>query len=278
MNKTIFGLIAGVISLGLVTCGGDGDVTGTDAGEPADAPPASNERGAADRANQDAADAMGVGMVDGAVAIEAGRDAATLPSTDVAKDALPDTGGTTIPDTGRDDAGRDTSRDMAMDGRPFDVAGDSPIDGTAPDGAIDAGSVDLWGLGDAEAASDQPKVRLTKVSVYGNCMPIIANDPIIAFWTVEITGAQGSSARLTHAALAVTGSVPVNQVFTVDTPNVPLVNGAGSANQRKQRDSTSYNTACAHLCGDATYQLDLVFSVDGQDIAVSSSGVFGCAV
>ena len=31
------------------------------------------------------------------------------------------------------------------------------------------------------------------------------------------------------------------------------------------------------MCSDATYQLDLVFEVDGQSIALSKSGAFSCA-
>jgi hypothetical protein len=270
MNKTIIGLIAGVILLGSVACGSNGDETSADAGRSVDTQPVSKDTGAAD--------AAGVGVVDSAGAREVGRDTTTVPSPDAAKDALFDTSAATIPDTGRDQAGPDTTRDLAMDGPAFEAASDSPLDRGAADGALDVRREDGLSLGDAESPGDQPKVRLSKVSVYGNCMPIVANDPIIAFWTVDISGAQGSSARLTQAALAVTGSTTVNQVFTVETPAVSLVNGAGSADHRKRKDSTTTYSVCNSLCGDAHYQLDLVFSVDGQDIPVSSSGVFGCAM
>jgi hypothetical protein len=149
-----------------------------------------------------------------------------------------------------------------------------------PDARLD-GAHD--GLPDAKAGLDaldggsMPQVALRSVSAYGNCMPSIAADPIITFWTVDISGARGASAQLTNATIAVSKGTSIVQSFMVANPTIPLVGGAGSASQRKPLETVLPNQACSSMCSSATYQLDLVFEVDGQSIALSKSGAFSCA-
>jgi len=121
------------------------------------------------------------------------------------------------------------------------------------------------------------QVTLRKVSAYGNCMPSIAADPIIVLWTVDITGATGASAQITKATITVSKGTSIVQDFTVEQPTVSLVNGAGSADQRKSLASVSPNQACSSMCSGATYQLDLVFDINGQYIPASQTGAFSCA-
>jgi hypothetical protein len=60
-----------------------------------------------------------------------------------------------------------------------------------------------------EKAGAQPKVRLSKVDVCGNCKPSVANDPIIAHWIVDISfinkpGAGIRAFRSSHASFCTT--------------------------------------------------------------------------
>jgi hypothetical protein len=66
------------------------------------------------------------------------------------------------------------------------------------------------------------------------------------------------------------------QEFTVDEPLISLIEGAGSAEQRKSNGSGTPNNACA-MCNSATFRLDLVFEIDGETVGVSGSGDFSCA-
>jgi hypothetical protein len=160
---------------------------------------------------------------------------------------------------------------------------DARLDG-APDASIDSVRVDAPdGVPDAKMGLDAldggslPQVALRDVSTYGNCMPLIAADPIITLWTVDISGARGASAQLTSATITVSKGTSIVQSFTVANPTIPLVDGAGSASQRKPHETVLPNQACSSMCNGATYQLDLVFEVDGQSIALSKSGAFLCA-
>ncbi len=175
-----------------------------------------------------------------------------------------------IPDAG---SGSEAGREAGRDGTP-----DAGIDGVrvaALDGAPDAGT----GL-DASDGGGSLQVALQDVSAYANCMPVVGSnpDPIIVLWTVDITGARGDTAQLTKATITVSKGTSIVQDFTVANPTIPLVGGTGSASQRKPLDSVSTNQACSSMCGGgATYQLDLVFAIDGQSIPVSKSGAFSCA-
>ena len=142
--------------------------------------------------------------------------------------------------------------------------------GAAGDGGIDTGLGIIDGGRPAQ-------VTLRKVYAYGNCMPSIAADPIIVLWTVDITEATGASAQITKATISVSKGTSIVQDFAVEQPTVSLVNGAGSADQRKSLASVSPNQACSSMCSGATYQLDLVFDIDGQHIPASQTGAFSCA-
>ena len=138
------------------------------------------------------------------------------------------------------------------------------------DGSIDTGANTIDGGRPAQ-------VTLRKVSAYGNCMPSIVADPIIVLWTVDITGATGASAQVSKATITVSKGTSIVQDFTVEQPTVSLVNGAGSADQRKALASVSPNQACSSMCSGATYQLELVFDINGQRIPASQTGAFSCA-
>lgn len=119
-------------------------------------------------------------------------------------------------------------------------------------------------------------IVLSEVGVYSNCQPIVAPDPILAFWTVTITGAPGSAATLTQAKLTITGSSTVIQTLTIDEPIIALSGGAGSGMQRKVSADSNPSDACGELCGGATFVLELTYEVGGASIDVTESGSFGC--
>ncbi len=161
------------------------------------------------------------------------------------------------------------------DGGPSTVKSDAGID-TAPDAGID-GAPDTMVALDGGDGGSQARVVLRSVYAYGNCMPVISEDPILVMWTVDITGARGDTAQLTKATITVSSGTSIVQDFTVANPSIALVGGAGSADQRKPVAVVSPNSACSQMCGGATYRLDLVYAIDGQIIAVSQSGNFSCA-
>jgi hypothetical protein len=150
-------------------------------------------------------------------------------------------------------------------GTPDGPAVDVPGDPSIPDAGsqVDGGS--------------PGQVTLLNVYPYANCMPAISEDPIIVLWKVDITGARGNAAKFTKATITVSqGTASIVQDFTAESPVIALVDGAGSADQRKSLTSVSPNVACSLMCSGASYQLDLVYEIDGQSISVSKSGAFLC--
>jgi hypothetical protein len=145
------------------------------------------------------------------------------------------------------------------------------------DGSIDMGPNTIDSGPNTVDGGRPAQVTLRNVSAYGNCMPSVAADPIIVLWTVDITGAAGASAQVTNATITVSKGTSIVQDFTVEKPTVALVNGAGSADQRKSLDSVSPNQVCSSMCSGATYQLNLVFDINGQSISASQAGAFSCA-
>jgi hypothetical protein len=111
-------------------------------------------------------------------------------------------------------------------------------------------------------------------------MPSVSPDPINVIWTVEITGASGDAARVIASTITVSDEADnsIVQEFTVDEPLIPLVDGAGSADQRKPVGSGTPNSACSLMCyGATTFRLDLVLEIDGEAVGVSEPGDFSCA-
>lgn len=157
--------------------------------------------------------------------------------------------------------------------------GGSAADGAAGDAGLreDAGSVEDGGsVDDAGASGDasiDATVTLGEVAVYGDCMPIVPADPVVAFWTATVAGASGATATLTDAELFIATET---QTLTVDEPIVSLSGGAGSQEQRKTSGDPAIAGACASLCTDASYTLELTYAIDGASVVVSDTGAFDC--
>jgi hypothetical protein len=158
--------------------------------------------------------------------------------------------------------------DGGLDGTPATVA--------RPDGGLDL-ALDAAAV--LDAIDSQPQVTLRQGGAWVNCMPMVNADPIDVTWTVDVAGARGSTAQLVESTVtASNGTSSIVQDFTVASPTIALVNGTGSADQRKPINGSSANTACDSMCsGGATYRLDLVFTIDGQSVSVSKSGNLSCA-
>jgi len=176
--------------------------------------------------------------------------------------------GTSDQDAGTLDAGgRDAA--TAMDAGGGTDAGEPEDGGADASEAMDAGTP-------ADAATEAV-ITLDDVTVYANCMPIVAPDPIITVWTANVSGAVGSLATLTDAKLTLTGTPPVSQTLTVDTPTIPLSGGSGSQTQRKTGADADPPSGCTTLCSGRTYTLELTYTVDGASVVVTDSGAFSCA-
>jgi hypothetical protein len=156
------------------------------------------------------------------------------------------------------DAGQDTDTETQTDTKTEDK-------GTESDDVPDSGT----------AAAE---VEIKNVFVYSDCMPSTDPDPIIAFWDVEITGGQGSSAVLSSAKVVIEGTVTVVQNLEIDVTEIPLVDGNGSASQRKSGADVNPPSLyiCTDLCKGATYTLTLVFTVGDEHIESIVSGEFLC--
>jgi len=185
-------------------------------------------------------------------------------------------------DSGADDAGTSDAgaSDSGTDAGPLDAGtGDA---GTGDSGTGDAGTGDAGadaGAYDAGPfdAGPAPTVTVRDVAVYANCMPVVSPDPILAFWTTEVSGASVGTATLTDAKLELTGAGTLSQSLTVDTPTITLVGGSGTQMQRKTGADVTPTMACRTFCrGRVMFSLELTFDVGGVSIPVVQTGSFGC--
>ena len=203
---------------------------------------------------------LAAGCGDDMVVDDAGVDAGPGAMDGGARDAGPG-------DAGPGDAG-------PGDAGPGDAGGDDG--GPADAGSADAGPLDGGPAIDASATS----ITVSDAAVYSNCMPSVPPDPILAFWTVHVSGAPGgvTSVTLTDAKLTITpgSGAPVNQTLTIDFPTVALTGGAGTQDQRKTGADVVPTGACGSLCGGATFSLELTYDVAGTPFVVTETGTFGC--
>jgi hypothetical protein len=136
---------------------------------------------------------------------------------------------------------------------------------------------------DAPRADAPTPIRVTIVDpyVYGNCFPV-PPDPVIAGWDVSISGASGSTATLTSAVLTVMGPATFTQTLAIDSPVVTLSGGAGTGSMRKTGGNPASVPGCGSFCSGsgapAIWKIDMVFRIDGADIAVTVMGDYSCVV
>jgi hypothetical protein len=189
------------------------------------------------------------------------------------------------PDLGRADSGRDASASPEVEspdaGRDRATA-DAPPIATVGNDAISMDSLKADGGGDvvSDSGSSPGPVTLRKAAAWVDCMPSTRPDPIMVMWTVDVSGARGKTVKVTSATITVSnGTASIVETLTVDKPTIALVDGAGSAEQRKPVGSgpSEDNQACRLMCKGATYRLDLTFDNDGQTFSTSASGSVSCS-
>ena len=174
-------------------------------------------------------------------------------------------------------------------GPPIEPGPDAPLD--APVTADAPGPMDAPVESDASpdapssdtpssdtASTDAPSgvtVAIADFSIFGNCMPIVPPDPIIATWTITVSGATGATARFVTGTLTFSGGA--SQTITVEDDTIDLVAGAGTGDQRRA-GGTPAIPGCGTICSageDAALQV--TYEVDGATYQVDASGAYSCA-
>jgi hypothetical protein len=140
-------------------------------------------------------------------------------------------------------------------------------------GMSDVPSSDVPG----DAPRDTPSaatVVLSDFAAFGNCMPIVPSDPIVATWTITVSGASSTSARFVTGTLSFTTGE--TQTITVETDTIPLTAGGGTGDQRRA-SGTPTVPGCAGVCG-AGVTLNATYEVDGAMFVVTGAGNYTCAL
>lgn len=145
--------------------------------------------------------------------------------------------------------------------------------GTDTGGSLDDAGADAASTDDAASAAT---VTISGLTLFGNCMPIVAPDPIRASWTATVAGATGATATLTSATLVITGTTTIVQNLTVDVPVIALTGGAGSSMQTKVLADMNPSMACGGTCGSPAH-LDLTFMIDGAPVMATADATYECA-
>jgi hypothetical protein len=170
---------------------------------------------------------------------------------------------------------------LLLPGCPGSTAVDAGADVPA---ATDTPAMDVPGTTDAPMGVDAPRadapaadaagvtVSIADFNIFGNCMPIVPPDPIVATWTVVVAGASGTSGSFESGTLTFSGGevVPV----TVDVPSFTLT--AGGAMQAQRREPGVIKVDGCSLCGMGV-RLDATYRVDGASFPVVANGNFSCA-
>ena len=133
---------------------------------------------------------------------------------------------------------------------------------------------------------DAPRIGTAVVTVSGgsafaNCTPA-SDDPVVAFWNVQVTGAMSPTATLVSATLNIVSRSgrTLSQTLMVDNTTIALVDGGGTVMMRKTSGTPAAFEACgAAFCGPESPTdafIDLVFMVDGDRIEASFTQVYLC--
>jgi hypothetical protein len=151
-----------------------------------------------------------------------------------------------------------------------------PADAGTDLGDVDSGPADA-GAGDASTdAGGSSRLSIEGFDAYSNCMPIVAPDPVVAFWELVFDSAASApvpatvtSATLTYA----TGAGTTTSEVTVDVPSFTANPGTNRVRMRKASQTNVPTTACTTFCSDPTAKatLALTLTVDGTAYSATSS-------
>lgn len=124
-------------------------------------------------------------------------------------------------------------------------------------------------------------VMVSGGSAFANCAPV-TDDPVVAFWNVEVTSAMSSTATLVSATLNITSpsGQSLRQTLVVDNPTIDLTAGTGMVTMRKTSGMPAMLDACdADYCDPSepsNATVDLVFMVDGDQLEASYTVEYLC--
>jgi hypothetical protein len=182
-----------------------------------------------------------------------------VPACGSSPTVVPDTGTTldsgALADTGAPtDSGAPTDTGTATDGGPTET--DAPV-------SDDAGPLTV-------------AFAIESATVFADCMPIVASDPIDVTWDTEVTSSAAGTATATATLrLFSSDGSTATQIFSV-TPD-PITYGVGSTTVPTSKDGGGPIDGCAYCGGTATLEVRYEIS-PGDTRVVSRTGItVGCA-
>jgi hypothetical protein len=174
--------------------------------------------------------------------------------------------------------GVDTTGPDTDTGTTGDTEGGTTIDIDTVGTTVDTGST-----GDTDTGGGlQPLILLSSFEVFGDCMPVVPDDPISATWIATFDNKLGmadytasvKSATLTYSP----GIMEFVQGINV-APTMSGVVGVGKTVMKAQSKTKALMNLPmdCNQCGKPVH-LEVVFTVDGQDIPTTADAVMTCAL
>ncbi len=185
---------------------------------------------------------------------------------------------------GGDDGGADAALDANLpDASDVDAAlpEASVSDADLPDAPVGEGGAPDSSVPDSgDAAVSLVEAHLEEAVAYINCMPIIAPDPFIAWFTLVIDNSAGGepvNARITEATLSLAGGEALDLTFDVETA-MASAGGVSRTMHRKSSSTPTVDTPCARLCGTAATLRITVDLGGGITVMLESEHMLSCPV
>ena len=159
-----------------------------------------------------------------------------------------------------------------------DTEGGTTIDIDTVGTTIDTGST-----GDTDTGGGlQPLILLSSFEVFGDCMPVVPDDPISATWIATFDNKLGMADYNASVKTATLTYSPGIMEFVQGINVAPAMSGVVGVGktvmkaQSKTKALMNLPMDCSQ-CGKPVH-LDVVFTVDGQDITASADAVMTCAL
>jgi hypothetical protein len=167
------------------------------------------------------------------------------------------------------------------------AGGDTDTTGTETGTETDTGTgteTDTGTTGDTDTDTDTggvlPSITIEGLQVTADCMPIVPDDPIVAAWTTKFDNTGGAvefTADVTKATLTYS---PGNGEFVQEIKVSPTTSGVVGVDKIVSKDmkKTGAITALPDDCGQCgkPVALEIVFDVDGADVAASAEVELQC--
>ncbi len=156
----------------------------------------------------------------------------------------------------------------------------STTDGTG----TGTGTTDGTGTGGSDTGTTggilQPLILLTGFTVTANCQPAIPPDPVSAMWTATFDNKLGMADYTATVSAATLTYEPGNNEFKQGITVVPATSGVVGVGKTVMK-AQSKTKALMDLPMDCSrcskpVELEVVFDVDGQDVAVTADAIMMC--